>query len=1177
MSGDDSATYKVSGDFVFGSRKEVSSRARTIGGLFLRRALNAVNFGTNGASSDSSDPDSCPPSPNICGGARKDRQFHAGFTLEPDGIQDVFNSPRVRKFLHRKVVETVCFSPDGRLLATGGRDKVARIFDVATGKEIFKSKEFGSLVSGVNSVCFSPSGRHIAIGSGDGFARVLSVRTGAEIMKTTKHGSVLSSVNFVSFSPDGKSIATASHDKFARIFLLKNGREVLKSREHGSYVTCVSFSPPDGAYIATGCHDTFLRIMDARNGQDVFEPIKHGGIVHCCCFSFDGKIIASGSSECVVRLFHVATCYELLKITELQGEVLSLSFSRDSRRIAAACTDQVVHIFDVDTGKKILCNMVHAGYVTSVSFAPDGRSIASGSKDNIARVFDLDAGKNSMKTFESNSSVSCFCLSPDGRKLATSTCDNIVYIFDIQSGRRVLQTIAHGHIIVTMCFSPDGLSIVTGCHDGFARVFDISSGQETLKMIDSALKDHDIHSPGCDPVVKYYWTTHVEEFECHDTFKPIVVHSRNQLSPVKCLRRDTSSSNHDVVQLTQPVIESHFNRIRMSQHHNDKVTHVCFSNDGTKIATGCSDKFVRIFEVDTSTEILKFIAAGDGGEISSVCFSADCNSVVTSSMETSVRIVGLSTGNQLLKTFMHESKVLFACFLPNCKRIAICSADATARIFDIETGKETFATINHGGLATHVWISPDEKFLVTCSTDRFIRVFQHQQPEHVRQQVKPCMIFPGKMISFSTDGTAWRLAFDNNNSVHVILRPFNVETDSSLPVSSEFVLLWSSLNRDLQLQWFFSDAKVVHSEFTAPDGAALVALASKWNDSNYPHALPTLKRLCQTDEPVINAGLILRELLSDSGTSTGLKEFADAEVINALLRNVGRHMKYAARDDILAQQLIRAARIPGVQHIIHEFWTELAGPVPSHPITIRNVHQVCFSRLTRLYVTGSDSAFEPVFETYFSNHSQVRGLSLEFEHWLVPFPNPSARQDVSAVVKTKSLMQELVETNDIDLSDAFFMLRAIVQFKWQMYGLKHWMREFYIYIINLGLLVALSIMMWQENNDSDNLQSHPSTFIVSAVIGALDIRSVYREAKQFVHGIPVDDGKMSMLQRIKNSSHYAHGREFWNWVELLHIVLGFSVVILVWAQSPDALPVLSATCFLRWWGLLFYIQASVCT
>jgi WD40 repeat protein len=1172
MSGVDRPTYKVSGDFVFGSRKEVSSRARHIGGVFLRRALNALNFdhSTMGASSDSSDPDSCPPSPSICGGARKGRQFHAGFTIEPDDIRDVFSAPRVRKFLHRKVVESVCWSPDGRFLATGSRDKTARIYDVATGKEIFKSKEFGTLVSGVNSVCFSPSGRHIAIGSGDGFARVLSVRTGAEIMKTTKHGNVLSSVNFVSFAPDGQSIATASHDKFARIFLLKNGREVFKSREHGSYVTCVCFSPPDGAYIATGCHDTFLRIMDARNGHDVFEPIKHGGIVQCVCFSFDGKIIASGSSECVVRLFHAATCYELLKITELTGEVLSLSFSRDNRKIAAACTDNNVHIFDVDSGKKILCNMGHTGYVTCCAFSPDGRSIASGSKDNIARVFDLDAGKNSMKTFESNSSVTCFCLSPDGRKLATSTCDNIVCIFDIQSGRKILQTIAHGHIICSMCFAPDGLSIVTGCHDGFARIFDISSGQQTLKMIDVTLEDHHMHSPGCDPIVKYYWTSHVEEYECHDTFKPIVVHSRNQLSPVKSLRYNKSSANDDFVQLTQPVIESHFNRILMSQYHHDKVTHVTFSIDGKKIATGCSDKFVRIFEVGNGTEILKFIAAGDGGEISSIGFSSDCNRVVTSSMETSVRIVDLSTGNQLLKTFVHESKVLFACFLPNSKSLAICIADATARIFDLENGKETFATISHGGLATYFWSSPDEKFFVTCSTDRFIRIFLHQQPEQVRKEVNPCVIFPGKMISFSVDGTAWRLAFDNNNSVHVILRPFNAETDSSLPVSSEFVLLWSSLNRDLQLQWFFSDAKVVHSEFTAPDGAALVALASKWNDSSYPYALPTLKRLCQTDEPVVNAGLILRELLSDSGT-----KIADAEVISALLRNVGRHMKYATRDDILAQQLIRAARVPGVQHIIHEFWKELAGPVPSHPITIRNVHQVSFSRMTRLYVTGSDSAFEPVFETYFRNHSQVRGLSLEFEHWLVPFPNPSARQDVSDV-KKKSLMQELVETNDIDLSDAFFIARAIVQFKWQMYGLKHWMREFYIYIINLGLLVALSIMMWQENHESYNFDSHPSTFIVSALIGALDVRSVYREAKQFVHGIPVDDGKTSMLQRIKNSSHYAHGREFWNWVELLHIVLGFSVVVLVWAQSPDALPVLSATCFLRWWGLLFYIQASVC-
>jgi hypothetical protein len=117
-------------------------------------------------------------------------------------------------------------------------------------------------------------------------------------------------------------------------------------------------------------------------------------------------------------------------------------------------------------------------------------------------------------------------------------------------------------------------------------------------------------------------------------------------------------------------------------------------------------------------------------------------------------------------------------------------------------------------------------------------------------------------------------------------------------------------------------------------------------------------------------------------------------------------------------------------------------------------------------------------------------------------------------------------------------------------------------------------MLWQEPLNVVDVSSSPKLFVVGAFIAALDIRNLYRELKQFIHGIPIADGKTSMLKRILNSSHYAHGREFWNWVELLHIAFGFSVVSLLFAKSSNTLPVLSAACFLRWWGLLFYIQVN---
>ena len=51
-------------------------------------------------------------------------------------------------------------------------------------------------------------------------------------------------------------------------------------------------------------------------------------------------------------------------------------------------------------------------------------------------------------------------------------------------------------------------------------------------------------------------------------------------------------------------------------------------------------------------------------------------------------------------------------------------------------------------------------------------------------------------------------------------------------------------------------------------------------------------------------------------------------------------------------------------------------------------------------------------------------------------------------------------------------------------------------------------------------------------------------------------------------------KDFWNWLDCLQIILGISLVVLVWTQSRNALPVLAITAFVRWWGTMFYLRVD---
>ena len=69
----------------------------------------------------------------------------------------------------------------------------------------------------VNSVCFSPGGKQLASANDDSTVRLWDTETGACIRTLEGH---CDEVFSVCFSPDGKQLASGSADATARLWLL---------------------------------------------------------------------------------------------------------------------------------------------------------------------------------------------------------------------------------------------------------------------------------------------------------------------------------------------------------------------------------------------------------------------------------------------------------------------------------------------------------------------------------------------------------------------------------------------------------------------------------------------------------------------------------------------------------------------------------------------------------------------------------------------------------------------------------------------------------------------------------------------------------------------------------------------------------------------------------------------
>jgi WD40 repeat protein len=220
-----------------------------------------------------------------------------------------------RKFLLGK--NALQFSPDEKLIISGGGDKLVKIWDVAAGREL---KRFAGHEGEINSVSFSPDGQYALSTGGqvwsnkDCVIRLWEVATGKEIRKFAGHtGAVWSAA----FSPDGKQIVSGSSDRTIRLWDTATGKEIKTFSGHTGGISSVVFSK-NGKMILSACGDYSIKLWDVATGKEIRTFSGHSSWVNRALFSPDGKKIISAGFDATTRIWDVATGSELAKFIGFQ-------------------------------------------------------------------------------------------------------------------------------------------------------------------------------------------------------------------------------------------------------------------------------------------------------------------------------------------------------------------------------------------------------------------------------------------------------------------------------------------------------------------------------------------------------------------------------------------------------------------------------------------------------------------------------------------------------------------------------------------------------------------------------------------------------------------------------------------------------------------------------------------
>jgi hypothetical protein len=176
---------------------------------------------------------------------------------------------------HLWLVLSVTFSPDGKLIASGGY-KTIKIWNAATGAELTTLSGHGRAVF---CVAFSPDSKRIVSGGVDRTVRVWDVATGAELM--TMRG-YTDWVRSIAFSPDGQTVAVSNGhdiellesaalaDEYELRRSAKSARDIVYRlyEKHGFYHDVISELLADKE-LAEPLRRNALQIANSRRGEDV--------------------------------------------------------------------------------------------------------------------------------------------------------------------------------------------------------------------------------------------------------------------------------------------------------------------------------------------------------------------------------------------------------------------------------------------------------------------------------------------------------------------------------------------------------------------------------------------------------------------------------------------------------------------------------------------------------------------------------------------------------------------------------------------------------------------------------------------------------------------------------------------------------------------------------------------
>ena len=349
----------------------------------------------------------------------------------PPGVADTISQEHPPEYSSPPVITALDYSPDNKLLAVSGYREI--LLHDANGGGL-KARLVGRSQR-IESVCFSPDGKLLA-GVGGNPALFGEVQIWDVASRKLLHSiSVSHDTLFgASFSEDNKLLGFGGADNTARVVRVDDGKQQMRLDTHSDWVLSTAFSLKNDHLISVS-RDRSVKLTIVESGQFVDNVTSitpgalKGGLQAVARHPKKEQVLTAGADG-VPRLYKIFRTRKrvigddfnhIRSYSALPGRIFSLEFSADGSMFVAGsstATSGAVAIYktgeyvekDINNGgglgevrnqiakRSAEKTQLHElkgikGPVFATAFRPDGKQVAVGGFDGSVRLFDVKTGK----------------------------------------------------------------------------------------------------------------------------------------------------------------------------------------------------------------------------------------------------------------------------------------------------------------------------------------------------------------------------------------------------------------------------------------------------------------------------------------------------------------------------------------------------------------------------------------------------------------------------------------------------------------------------------------------------------------------------------------------------------------------------------------------------------------